>query len=144
LACLLQAPKEIICLFGALCPEVDVLDVLIVDRDLRSARALIPRLNAWAYRAEVVETLQQAIECLSLQACHSVILAVYANQGDAAHAITTIYQANPKTRIVAVGDQSSLELERAVRLSKVFYYMLQPIDFEELRAVIRRAVGEFV
>ncbi|MBT3606440.1 MAG: hypothetical protein HN521_25495 [Candidatus Latescibacteria bacterium] len=120
-----------------------MLDVLVVDRDLRSARAVISRLNGWAYTAEVVETLHQAIETLSLKDCRIVILAVYANERDAAHAITTIYQAHSKVRIVAVGDQSSLVLERAVRLSKVFYYMVQPIDFDELKAVLQRAVGEF-
>jgi len=121
-----------------------MLDVLIVDRDLRSARAMIPHLQGWAYTTEVVETLQEAVEVLSLQVCRIVILAVYANEEDAADTIATIYQTNPKMRIVAVGDQSSLELERAVRLSKVFYYMVQPIDFEELNAVIQRVVGEHV
>jgi len=119
-------------------------DILVVDRDLRSVRAMIPRIHTWAYTVDVAETLQQAIEMLDLHACGIVILAVYVDDFDASDAIATIYQANPKVRIVAVGDRSSLELERTVRLSKVFYYMIRPIDFDELKSVVGRALKKAV
>ena len=113
-------------------------DVLVVDRDLMSARAMISHLKTRS--VAVVETVAQAVDVV--EGGKVVILAVYADAPDISNMIASLYRAKPNVRIVAVGNQSSLDLERAVRLSKVFFYTIRPIDFEELNAVLQRALGE--
>lgn len=117
-------------------------DVLVFDQNFYSEKAIIPRLESWAYRIQVADALQQAINILSIHACPIVVLAVYEDDLDISDVIASLYQTKSDVKIIAVGNRSSLELERAVRLAKVFYYMVQPVDLNELQAVIHRANGE--
>lgn len=114
-------------------------DILVVDRDLMSARAMIPHLKP--HSVHIAQTQQQAIGVLDV--CRVVILAVYADAPNISNmTIASLYRTKPELRIVAVGDQSSLDLERAVRLSQVLFYMIRPIDYEELNMVVQRALGK--
>jgi len=117
-------------------------EVLVFDQDFHSEKAIIPHLESWAYRSLVADSLQQALNMLNTHACPIVVLAVYEGDFDVSGVISEIYQTKPDVRIIAVGNRSSLDLERAVRLAKVFYYMVQPVDLDELQAVIHRANSE--
>jgi DNA-binding NtrC family response regulator len=46
---------------------------------------------------------------------------------------------DPKLPIIVISDHDSLELQRKVRRHRVFYYLLEPLDRDELRAVLRSA-----
>lgn len=47
---------------------------------------------------------------------------------------------DPKLPIIVVSDHDSIELQRKVRRHRVFYYLPQPLDPPELRAVLRSAI----
>jgi DNA-binding NtrC family response regulator len=42
--------------------------------------------------------------------------------------------------IIVISEHDSVELQRKVRRHRVFYYLLLPLDREEIRAVLRSAV----
>jgi len=47
---------------------------------------------------------------------------------------------DPRLPVIVVSDHDSIELQRKVRRHRVFYYLLEPLDQQEFRAVIRSAV----
>lgn len=115
-------------------------EILVVDRDPISVRATLTHLQA--YDVQVATTFSQARDLQRSHGYRLIILSVYTDAFNTPGMIESLYEINDQVRIVAVGDQSSLDLERTVRLSKVFFYMIRPIDFSELKAVIKRALAE--
>jgi len=47
---------------------------------------------------------------------------------------------DPGLPLIVISDRDSIELQRRLRRHRVFYYLLEPLDAEELRAVIDAAV----
>lgn len=47
---------------------------------------------------------------------------------------------DPRLPVIVVSDHDTIELQRKVRRHRVFYYLLEPLDPAEFRAVIRSAV----
>lgn len=45
--------------------------------------------------------------------------------------------------VIVISDHDSLKLQREVRQYKVFYYLPQPLDMEEIKAVLRDAMATF-
>jgi DNA-binding NtrC family response regulator len=43
--------------------------------------------------------------------------------------------------IIVISDHDSLKLQREIRKHRVFYYLPQPVDAEEIRAVMRDAAA---
>ncbi len=46
--------------------------------------------------------------------------------------------------VIVISDHDSLKLQREIRKHKVFYYLPQPVEAEEIRAVLRDAVSPAV
>ena len=54
--------------------------------------------------------------------------------------IPCLNRVDPKLPIIVISEHDSVELQRKVRRHRVFYYLLLPLDREEIRAVLRNAV----
>lgn len=54
--------------------------------------------------------------------------------------IPCLNRVDPKLPIIVISEHDSVELQRKVRRHRVFYYLLLPLDRDELRAVLRSAV----
>lgn len=115
-------------------------DILVIDRNSSASDKLLSHLNTWGYAVKVTKDIDNAIDLLGSGSFGAIILNVYIDEAGIIDEIKAIYKMNPNIRIVAIGDQSSLELERQVRLAKVFFYTVRPVDPEELEAVLQRAV----
>jgi len=59
-------------------------------------------------------------------------------------ALPIVNQIDPSLPVIIVADDETLETERAVRRLKIFYYLVKPVDFRELRDAIRQAVSHVV
>jgi len=53
-------------------------------------------------------------------------------------------QVDPWLPVIVVNDRDSLETQRKVRSHRVFYYLVEPLDRDEVRAVIDAAARERV
>jgi DNA-binding NtrC family response regulator len=73
----------------------------------------------------------------SLAAC---IIFVGRNAEREVDYIPCLNRVDPKLPIVVISEHDSVELQRKVRRHRVFYYLLLPLDRDELRAVLRNAV----
>ena len=54
--------------------------------------------------------------------------------------IPCLNRVDPKLPIIVISEHDSVELQRRIRRHRVYYYLLLPIDRDELRAVLRGAV----
>ena len=115
-------------------------DVLICDRDRTFAESLEEVLSDWGYAAEVSDVGSRAVQKLLGGTCKMVLLGVHEEDPDGVEMIPLVHQIDRNLPVVVVGDGVSLDMERRVRLGKVFYYMVQPVDFDEMRQVVQRAL----
>ena len=54
--------------------------------------------------------------------------------------IPCLNRVDPKLPIVVISEHDSVELQRRIRRHRVYYYLLLPVDRDELRAVLRSAI----
>lgn len=54
--------------------------------------------------------------------------------------IPCLNRVDPKLPIIVISEHDSVELQRRIRRHRVYYYLLLPVDRDELRAVLRGAV----
>ncbi len=115
-------------------------DVLICDRDRSFAESLEEVLGEWGYTVEISDVGSRAVQKLLAGSCGMVVLGVQEGDQDGVEMIPLVHQISRDLPVVVVGDGGSLEMERRVRLEKVFYYMVQPVDFDEMKQVVQRAL----
>jgi len=58
--------------------------------------------------------------------------------------LSCLNQVDPWLPVIVVNDRDSLETQRKVRSHRVFYYLVEPLDGDEVRAVIDAAARERV
>jgi len=58
--------------------------------------------------------------------------------------LSCLNQVDPGLPVIVVNDRDSLETQRKVRSHHVFYYLVEPLDRDEVRAVIDAAARERV
>ena len=115
-------------------------DVLICDRDRSFTASLEKLLEGSGYAVETSEPGSPAIQKLLGGSVGLVVLRIHVDDGEGLEMIPLIHQIDRELPIIAVGDTESLEMERKVRVEKVFYYMVQPLDVDEVREVVDRAM----
>ena len=115
-------------------------DILIYDRDRTFARSLETFFTGSGYTVETFDVGSRAVQKLLSGLYGVVVLGVHIDDVEELEIIPIIHQIDRELPVVAVGDGESLEMERKVRLKKVFYYMVQPVDLDEMTEVVRRAI----
>ena len=115
-------------------------DVLICDRDSDFAKWLGEYLEECAYGVEIADVGTKGVQRLLSDPVGVVVLGVKPDDTEGLEMIPVIHQIDQGLPIVAVGSEESLEMERKVRLENVFYYTVQPVDLEEVKEAVGRAL----
>ncbi len=115
-------------------------DVLICDRDRVFTRLLAEYLIGQGLTVGIIENACKEKQSVLSKPFGVVIVGVYEGDPDTLEVISVIHRLDNGLPIIAVGNKTSLELERRTRLAKVFYYAVQPVNFDELKAVIFRGL----
>ena len=119
---------------------VPIPKVLVFSRKPPEEGGLTTILADEGFQVEWTDSGPAAIcEALSgtLAAC---IIFVSRNAEREVDYIPCLNRVDPKLPIIVISEHDSVELQRKVRRHRVFYYLLLPIDREEIRAVLRSAV----
>ena len=114
--------------------------VLVFSRKPPEAGGLTAILADEGYQVEWTDSGPSAIcEALTgtLAAC---IIFVGRNAEREVDYIPCLNRVDPELPIIVISEHDSVELQRKVRRHRVFYYLLLPLDREELGAVLRSAV----
>jgi len=120
--------------------HVPIPKVLIFSRKPPEMGGVSTILADEGFQVEWTDSGPEAIcEALSgtLAAC---IIFVGRNAEREIDYIPCLNRVDPKLPIIVIGEHDSVELQRKVRRHRVFYYLLLPLEREEIRAVLRNAV----
>lgn len=66
----------------------------------------------------------------------AIVLGVQPGAFDELEAISVLHAMRARVPVIVVAREDSLELERKAREENIFYYLVEPIQTEELNAVI--------
>jgi DNA-binding NtrC family response regulator len=116
-------------------------DVLICDPDREHAETWTRPIAASGYSLELVESSSRAVQRLLSEPCGMLLVSVSPGDDDGLDTISVVHNIDSNLPVVAVAKGESLDLQREVRSRKVFYYLVQPVDSEELEAVVGRALA---
>ena len=114
--------------------------VLVFSRKPPEEGGIATILGEEGYQAEWTDSGPSAIcEALTgaLAAC---IIFVGRNAEREVDYIPCLNRVDPKLPIIVISEHDSVELQRRVRRHRVFYYLLLPLERDEIRAVLRSAV----
>lgn len=116
-------------------------DVLICDPDRKHAETWAQPIVACGYSVAFVESGNQAVQRLLADSFGMLFVSVHPEDDDGLDTISLVHDLEDGLPVVAVAQGESLDLQREVRSRKVFYYLVQPVDPEELGAVVGRALA---
>jgi DNA-binding NtrC family response regulator len=121
--------------------------ILICGEDNRTADFLQSALKGDAYMFQHFEDIEKAIEHLSPGDYQVLLMGLckQTQQGelDGLRAIPIVRKIDPGLPIIAIAHDESLEMERKARLAGIFYYLLQPLEVNEVRMSIMNAVQKY-
>lgn len=117
--------------------------VLIVDHDPEYRRRLFDIAREFSADADFCSRTWQAIEMVQTKNYTSVVVDLDQDGIDPVDAIEVIKGISPGTAIIAVTERNRIELEKDVRREGIFYYMVKPLDDDEFREAIERAVDSY-
>ena len=114
--------------------------VLVFSRKPPEEGGITRILSDEGYQVEWTDSGPSAIcEALTgtLAAC---VIFVGRNAEREVDYIPCLNRVDPELPIIVISEHDSVELQRKVRRHRVFYYLLLPLDREEISAVLRSAV----
>ncbi len=115
---------------------------ILVCNDQEDLFPLVALLSGEQHSVAEVYSATEAIQCLLSRHFQVAIFSIPLRGIDTFEAISIVRRIAPHLPIIVLSGEDSLEIQRKVRQEKIFYYLLKPIDWEELREVVRAAVEQ--
>ncbi len=124
-----------------------VVKIIICGEDNQTAELLQNILSNEAYSFQHFEDIENAIQHLC-PGDYQVLLIGLCQQScegklDGLRAIPILRKIDPGLPIIAIAHDESLETERKARMAGIFYYLLQPLEENEVRISVMNAVRKF-
>jgi len=118
------------------------MNVLVVENDPPLGLFLTSLLESWGHRAEKCVTGRQALEIFRRSIFDLVLLEAFLPDVTGDHLIRQFKEINPDAMIVAMTDNNSRELELRIREQGVLYYMIKPLEVENLRSLLEHLTSK--
>ena len=121
--------------------------ILICGEDSRTANFLQTSLKSESFVFQHFEDIENAIDHLNPGNYHVLLMglgkATHQGKLDGLRAIPIVRKIDPALQIIAIAHDESLETERKARMAGIFYYLLQPLEINEVRMSIMNAVRKY-
>ncbi|MDD5558171.1 response regulator [Candidatus Methylomirabilis sp.] len=114
--------------------------VLIVTPELSVRQQILSRVSAKGYEAVAAERGYDALLTVVEQNVGLVIIDLSIDESAGVKTVEILRKIRPRLPLVVVSGDRSLEAGRQVLQHGVFYYLLKPVDLEELDQIIRIAL----
>jgi DNA-binding NtrC family response regulator len=115
-------------------------DILICNGDVSFLRNIEEMLIMENYQVETTESASELLQKLLCQNFEALILGAKIKGMDMLEVIPIVKLVDAGLPIIAVADSPSLETERRARMQNIFYYFVNPINMDEMKAVLREAI----
>jgi two-component system response regulator HydG len=109
------------------------MNVLIVENDGIIATVLEKAIKMWGYDVKIAETGKDALESFKGATFHVVILSLSLPDMAGIECITQFKCLQHTVGIIVISDDTSRELEIAVREQGILDYMIKPVDVKVLQ-----------
>ena len=118
--------------------------ILVGDGNYSFLQCLEEMLFAKDYQIEVTESASELIQKLLRKKFEVLVLGTNIKNMDGLEVIPIAKQIDKNLPIIVVADCGSLETERKARMQNIFYYFVKPVNPDEMKAVLREAMGKRV
>ncbi|UCE05118.1 MAG: response regulator [bacterium] len=127
--------------------DIQSVNILICGEDRSTANFLSASFKNENYVFQHVEDIEKAIQHINPGDYHVLLIGLSHEFGsdklDGLRAIPIVRKIDPSLPIIAIAHDESLETERKARLAGIFYYLLQPLEINEVRMSIMNAVQKY-
>ena len=110
--------------------------VLVVEKDDSLAGLLGALLENWGYDARLCTKGKDAVRLFRTGDYDMVLMEILLPDMNAVELISTLKEFSPEVGIVAMTGKNSKELEARIRGQGILYYMVKPLETENLRALL--------
>ena len=121
--------------------------ILICGEDSKTANLLKRSLESEIYAFQHFEDIENAIQHISPGDYQVLLIGLSHDIGsaklDGLRAIPIVKKIDPSLPIIAIAHDETLETERKARLAGIFYYLLQPLEIDEVRLSIMNAIKKY-
>jgi DNA-binding response OmpR family regulator len=112
------------------------MNVLVVENDASLGLFVKSLLESWGHRAEKCVTGKQALEIFRRGIFDLVLLEALLPDVSGDVLIRQFKEIWPDTMIVAMTENNTRELEVRIREQGILYYMIKPVEVENLRSLL--------
>ncbi|MBN2125389.1 MAG: response regulator [Deltaproteobacteria bacterium] len=112
------------------------MNVLIVEDDSVFAGQLTEVLEGWGHRVEWAGTAKEAGERFARRIPDLVLLDIFLPDARGDDLIPWFRECSPEIQIISITGYNSRELELRVRQQGVLFYMIKPIEINDLRSLL--------
>lgn len=112
------------------------MNVLVVENDASIGLFVKSLLESWGHRAEKCVTGKQALEIFRRGVFDLVLLEALLPDVSGDVLIRQFKEICPDAMIVAMTENNTRELEVRIREQGILYYMIKPVEVENLRSLL--------
>jgi two-component system nitrogen regulation response regulator NtrX len=116
--------------------------ILIGDGNSSFLRWLEEMLFTEDYQIEATESVNKLIQKLLCKKFESLVLGTNIKGMDGLEVIPIVKQIDKDLPIIVIAHCGSLETEKKARMQNILYYLVKPFHPEEMKEVLRVAVGK--
>jgi PAS domain S-box-containing protein len=122
-------------------PSDEQARILIVDDDVDIALALSDLLSHLGYRVEVAHTGAEGLAKVQSQKFDAALLDVMLPDTDGISLLSLLRSIDSAMPVIMVSAFADVAKKHASLIADAFAYITKPYDLEEVKALVRRAVG---
>ena len=116
--------------------EGTYVNVLIAENEFTTADVIQRTVENMGHRTDWVCTGPETLNSLASNPCQLVILSAQLRDADIMELLPDLRKRYPDIPVVALTSRNSLALEQQVRQMGVIYYLIKPLDIDELGSIV--------
>lgn len=116
--------------------------ILIIDPDENDRNIMATFLRQNDFSVETERGLSDALKKISESHYNCLILDVDLPEMKGFDAVPIFRNIDPKIKVIMTAKKNSMELESKVREQDIYYYFIKSFGKDELKMVIRNALGQ--
>lgn len=112
------------------------MNIVIAENEFTTADAIQRLVHNMGHTTAWACTGQEALHSLAGHDCGLLILSAQLRDAAVEHLLPVLRRHHPDLPVVALTARNSLALEQKIRQLGVIYYLIKPLDVEELGSII--------
>ncbi len=112
------------------------MNILTIEDDAAVAATLREIIESWGHRVETSKSGKNALQKVIKKMFDLVLLDIFLPDINGVELIQKLKEVWPEIRIVTMTGHNSRELEMEVRKQGIIYYMIKPVNVQNLKEIV--------